>query len=214
MWPFKANYQGTHKKTWQAVFRKEAHQRYQSRTEPVDAFPFWEGLMFRSLTPWCSSNCPCFSTVDGKQPSGSRAFRVLQLKHKLQKEWCPKFTQISGTYIKWSTLCLCEGFFESCQIDQRALKIAFLLRTQKMGGTTFFSELSSNIIHLNWLSLICRVGFFHGNPTNATGPQEKKASMRPIQVMMVINNPSIRPYFLGFWHWGVAMIKDVTSDSF
>lgn len=134
MWPFKANYQlPWHKQTWQAVFRKEAHQRYQSRSEPVDAFPFWEGLIFRSLTPWCTSNCPCFSTVDGKQPSGSRAFRVLQLKHKLQKEWRPKFTPISGTYIKWSTCCLCEGFFESCQIDQRALKIAFLLRTPKNG---------------------------------------------------------------------------------
>ena len=168
MWPFIAN--SWHKQTWQAVIRKEAHQRYQSRTEPVDAFPFWKGQVFRSLTPWCSSNCPCFSTVDGKQLSGSRAFRVLQLKHELQKEWCPKFTPISGTYIKWSTCCLCEGFFESCQIDQRALKIAFLLRTQNMGGTTFFSvsylQTSFTSIDCHWF-LSTSLAFFHGNPTNA-----------------------------------------------
>lgn len=211
MWPFKANYQlPWHKQTWQGVFRKEAHRRYQSRSEPVDAFPFWEGLIFRSLTPWCTSNCPCFSTADGKQPSGSRAFRVLQLKHKLQKEWCPKwcgypkFTPISGTYIKWSTCCPCEGFF---WILSNRPKSQFSFKSsKKWGGTTFFQWVIFKH-HSPQLSVtdFCRLCWlFSWEPHQC----------RPCQVMMVINNPSIRPYFLGFWHCGVAIINDVTSDSF
>ena len=83
----------------------------------------------------------------------------------------------------------------------------FSFKNSKYGGNhLFFSELSSNIIHLNWLSLIFVdfVGFFSW----------ESHQCRPCQVMMVINNASIRPYFLRFWHWGVAMTNDVTSDSF
>ena len=51
-------------------------------------------------------------------------------------------------------------------------------------------------------------GVFHGSweskgihPMPPTHP-ENWALIRPYKGMMVVNNPLIRPYFLGGWHWG------------
>ena len=147
---------------------------------------------------WCTKNYPTSARLKSSWTS-----RVAQGLHLMSEKLSfATWEMMYDVYIYINEMyTYCQVKLWNFQVEGSSLSILKYIYIYMWFAFAIFPHLTSRNAETVWYNKIIRYNHhvrlcIHGNP-RVPPPQGNKALTRPYWGMMVVNNPLIRPYFLG-----------------